>query len=576
MNKTVTYEELLKMKKPPVVSEEAKERFTLFTDRLKEAVQEQINRKDDGHIVIFADYDCDGIFSALTMKEGIRQMASANDVKIDVVISDRFNDGYGIRKDAKDMVQKGDTVLVLDMGSGKDDAYVLQEVMNTTKRYPFVIDHHEMSAIMTGYGNQKGYPKDHLINFYDKSDKGNEPGWCTAGLSYHVFLELTKDMELPEKVNNTVRAYAAIATIADMVPVNSGRDDNATIIMDGLNVISNITVSKDKTLNINDTLAYLLYEKDMLERPHTTTKDMAFNVIPVINAMSRLVENGGQEAYNILSAPLEVDKVEMMIKNNEDRKQIVSDVVNSEDFTTYIKNVRAEQEKNPNMPPIAVYMATDVPRGIVGLVAQEMTRQLNIPSICLTTLPDGSITGSGRNVKSYPDALSIVQEAMIPGTSCGGHENAFGVNIKDFDTLTPYLSSLYQVYTGVTRKETDKVILDLDGVTIDKLYALEPFSVDFPQPTVSMEGVFDNARVLKGQWFSGEMNGFKVFGRNPAEEIEATERYQVEGSLDINFYRGAGRRKATECLQVSMDEISKTLAKEEHEVEAETEEEVER
>lgn len=522
------YNTLYAQRKPIEILPATTDRINLFASNLKKALLEFRS----GKIVIFADYDCDGIFSALEMQSLVK-IYCQNEVK--VVISDRHNDGYGIRRNALDYVDNGDIVIILDMGA--QEHKIISKLAVKSGRAPFIVDHHEMSDVMINY------PHHACLNFYDGSMSGIEPAWCTAGLVYKIFTDITENTQIPSVLRNTVAAYAAIATIADMVPVNTGYDDNAVIIMLGLSIMSDLSYNK-----IDPTLEFVLTEAKVANVPHVTTRSVAFNVIPVVNAMSRIVDDGGQEAFNTLSKPKDINAVNRMFENNLKRKDLVErHTTDSAEYQEFLAKTNRENTK------VVIYIAKDMPPGIVGLLAAKLKNEFKVPTMCAVQLPDGSYTASCRNADGYPDALEIFSRCVIPGVHVGGHANAFGVHIDDTECLKGYCYKLRSAYENVIPTKIEENYLNTTGLSVHKLYSLEPFGVDYPNPDVNITGPLTDIKVFKGKWLSAKVNGIKVFGTVPTD-LNNYNTVNIKGSLDINAYRG--RFGVSEDLQVSIDTMT--------------------
>ena len=526
----VTYDELMARRKRVSIDPAVTNRIDGFSKNLKSAL------KSSKRVVVFADYDCDGIFAALELKK-LACVLGIPDVT--VYITDRYVDGYGIKPNAPSLVSPGDTVIILDMGAQEYDK--IREINDRTGHTAFVIDHHEMNDDM------KLYPKTNILNFFDGALKDEEPEWCTTGLMYKIFNSITQDYVVSIKVHTTVSIYAMIGTVADMVKVNTGRDDNAEIVRNGLRLIS----FADST-NTDDTLAYFLDILEQTKVPHLSSKSIGWKVAPIINAMSRMLNNGGQQAYDTLSKPLNIHDINAMINNNNNRKDMMKNIFNSMHYKEYIARVQNSIRNGTATSPIAIYVAPDVPRGLLGLIASRMANALSMPSVCVTKLSDGEITGSARNVKGYPNALDKAISAAVDGVQVGGHADAFGVNADDDNSFRTFAVNLANAYRDVQHTIIEPEYLDTDGMSVEKLHSLEPYGPDFPAPVVCLQGPLTDFKVFKGKWLSAKVNGIKIFGETRDGLFEGMN-VTVKGPLDINVYNS--KKGVIESLQVTFDSI---------------------
>ncbi len=526
----VTYDELVARRRPVSIDTAVTNRIVGFSNSLKGAL------KSSKNVVVFADFDCDGIFSTLELKKLAQTLGIPS---ITVYITDRYADGYGIKPNAPSLVSQGDTVIILDMGAQEEEK--IKEINARIGSLAFVIDHHEMSDEM------KRYPKTHILNFFDGTLRDEEPEWCTSGLMYKIFSSMTQDLDVPIKVYTTVAIYAMIGTVADVVKVNTGRDDNAEIVRNGLRLIS----FADST-NTDDTLAYLLDIAGQTNVPHLSSKSIGWKFTPIINAMSRMLNNGGQQAYDILSKPLNIHDINAMINNNSNRKDMLKNIFNSVHYKEYIARIQNSIRNGTVISPIAIYVAPDVMQGLLGLIAARMVDALSMPSICVTKLSDGTLVGSARNVKGYPNALDKAMSATVEGIRVGGHADAFGVKAESDSAFKAFAVNLANAYKGVQYTVIKPEYLDTTGMTVEKLYSLEPYGPDFPAPDVCLQGPLTDHKVFNGKWLSAKVNGIRIFGATKAGLIEGVN-VTVKGPLDINVYNG--KRGTIEQLQVAFDSI---------------------
>lgn len=526
---TVTYEQLSASRKTINIDSTVTERINTFSNNLAAAI------KHSDKIIAFADFDCDGIFSALLLENIVGQFRK----KVEVHISDRLSDGYGISKRAPYFVYEGDTVIILDMGAQEES--IISAINSNTNNPAFIIDHHEMSDAM------KMYPKDRILNFFDGSMKGCEPEWCTAGLVYKVFKALN-----PNNSDSSELIYAAIGTIADVVKVNTGRDDNAEIVRNGLQRVS-LACKPDPYSQ--DALKALFVAAGLSDMRLITSKDIGWKFTPIINAMSRMVSNGGQKAFEILDVRNHATLIDVinMVNVNQQRKDLMKSIVdNNVNYKEYVAKIKNNLRNNPDTPPIAIYNSDKATKGTLGLISARLVNDIGVPSICVTKLQDGSYVGSARNVKGFPDALELATSFEVPGVKVGGHADAFGLSATNGEAMTQFAKSLAMAYKGVKRVEPEKTFIDITGMTVDKLYNLEPFGPDFERPLVQLTGRIRNIKILKNEWLSAQIEGTRIFGKAVPFVIEGA-MVRAIGELGINSY--TGRSGLIENLQVSYDSL---------------------
>lgn len=190
-------------------------------------------------VVIISDYDADGICSAYIMNRLFELMTPQ--LPIVNIIGDREKDGYGIPDDALNVVQKGDLVVVLDMGFNDHEMLrKLHQKAGNCENQPYgglvCIDHHEyehkehinhLAVDWYGYklcdwepdtyfvkdilekapyvkrwlmtdakGNQfmhYGLPECAFPKFFDLVEGSFTPDYCTTGICFQLMEEFIKN-----------------------------------------------------------------------------------------------------------------------------------------------------------------------------------------------------------------------------------------------------------------------------------------------------------------------------------------------------------------------------------------------
>lgn len=515
-------------------------------DNKTEATRAKVNEYDERVIVPFAktlerrvekaqkvvglfDFDCDGVMSALIGKQIIPEM--------EVHIGDRYVDGYGIMRDLS-FLKKGDLVICGDLGS--TEATRVREIIDRTGEYPLIIDHHEVTDDM------KKYP--FLLNFckYDDMPKDERPDWCTSGL----FFQLAYHMCETKEQLYLCALYNMCGTVADVVKVNNPYDTNREDIQYAFEILNN-----EKNLKLIDrAFSYFLYKAGIEEAPHVTTSLLNFNLNPVINALGRIGTindygvTGGQflfdtlDPYRDMLPSVREERINECFEVNKRRKDMEKEILESEEYQTYVKNFNKDKEK------IALVYLKDLHKGLCGRIAQCLVSELSVPAICFCG-SGTDITGSARNMKGFPnmfEAVKQAKEASNSSVTIGGHADAFGLHGSATDLKNSHLcSAIKNVYKDIEPVEVEEKPIDLKTISVDRLLSLEPFGVDFPAPHVDEAFVIKNIKQLSGGYTAITEDDVKFFGK--MENAKKGFTIHAEGTLAINYYAGK------ETLQVSVD-----------------------
>lgn len=410
-------------------------------------------------VTVFADYDCDGICSAVIMHLILKTLK----IGFNIMFPHRST-GYGLQPmDVAKM--SSDVVITIDNGIAAFDG------VNAAKgkgMEVIIIDHHLKSL--------DGIPNTDLIidpHIY-KDDQNYFEDWCGAGLVY----ELSK-LICSDRVVNVALQFAAIATVADVVPLLR---DNRQLLINGLKLINKTNVTS---------LRRFILEISGNGKPYVDETTIGFKIGPVINAMGR-IEDNAEYVYKYFISD-DPDMLQHMIDVNERRKELVSNAVQR------AYTIIAEECLFADVPLI-IYDPNTI-EGIVGVVAGRLAEAQNIPVICLTNSnEDGIIKGSARSPSIHiKDTLDKVSDLL---EYYGGHAGAAGLSLKkdNLDALRERFSELFNDYEV---EEKDEIFYDLEieadkiGDTYLELKKFAPFGEGNPTP------IF-------------KINNFKLYPRNGA------------------------------------------------------------
>lgn len=499
----------------------------------------QLSAVNGGKVHIFSDYDADGICSALILKKIFPNA--------EVHINDRYKNGYSIADDIK--VGKFDLIITSDIGSASKDFDTIVNYSKVTGVGAFIIDHHEIEEeIMTEY------PR--LLNF--KSEKENRPDYCATGLAYKLYEQyyLAEDLDDIKELN-TVKALACIGTVGDMVNVNNEFDDNREIIKDGFEIINNVDYDENGNLNIDEGIAYLLSDK---VSDFVTSHEIAFNVVPILNAGSRVLENenGGQFVFDTLAMspdnPEMYSRIDRMVEINDVRKADCKDIYQSEEFKKAIQTT----------DNVCIFISDRIKKGYTGLVAGELVKKTGKPSICLADCTH-SFEGSGRNAEGYPSILDKckVNEAISNDKyKIGGHKDAMGMTIPA-DRIDYFTKQVVSNYKDVVKETVEKDFFTGD-MNLEQYRSLEPYGTGFPRPFVEKTITVQNKNEMgtltndKGQRVMAKVVSDKITYTTFADgdKFNKGDTIKVRGEICDNTYNG----KTT--LQVTISELENLSGRE--------------
>lgn len=440
-------------------------------------------RNFHGKISVITDYDVDGVMSACLADLLLTYLKK----DFEVYVPHRMSDGYGLSEKIIDKLS-GNLIITIDNGIAAIDAVKKAKDLHKSV---IIIDHHLPAVI----DKKEVYPDaDYIMDLQANHGTADFTMYCAAGLTYKLLCSMIND----KRIRDEALSYAAIATIADMVPL---RGDNRKIVKEGLRLLS-------KREGLSDAMEYLLYKCYLNE---VTEKDIGFCIAPIINAAGRLYDNGGQYCYqSIMKKDDFVRNIEVLIKINEHRKIITKDIIKC-------FHEKIEKEKLQDANSFVFYMK-DIPEGIVGLVAGNLAETYCCPAIVMTDAKEkGFYKGSGRtygkiNIKNELDQCS---ESIY---KYGGHAAAVGLTVeaKEFRNLYEKLQKNLGVkaepvkYYDIEVERQDEI-----PCLVEELKRYAPYGVGNPEPVFYIKE-YDLYPTKKGFYSTFGKDGTHVrfFGKN--------------------------------------------------------------
>ncbi len=447
----------------------------------------------DHHITIFGDYDADGIGATAILWMTLRRFLPNN--RISVRLPKRFTEGYGITASAIDEIEPG-LIICVDNGIAAVDA------MSHAKELGFtvcVLDHHlapaeggivadvvvdqhveasrqDYELPENGYAAKRGEIDDPEEAFVD---------YCGAGLAYKLSEMFVAGAADEKEFLEKMVAIAAISTVADSVALVG---ENRNIVKRGLEAINKSI--EPGALPENRHVTYgMLSILHALKVNKINETDIGFKLAPLLNAPGRLIDDGARLPCAILCQDVHEipDKTQNLLDLNAERK------IQTAEAVSRAKEIMGESTK----APIVVFDAA-ASKGIVGIVAGQLSEEYGIPSIVFALSEDGqSWEGSGRagaggvNLK---ERLDMISDSML---HYGGHAGAAGIAVAKgkeqafCDAAAHCMSDVSPVGENDTKYYDIEIGLDEVPLALSQLEQYAPFGQGNPAPKF----LIDNVRV---------------------------------------------------------------------------------
>lgn len=412
-------------------------------------------------IVIYGDYDIDGITSCALLKDFFGSI----DANAKIYIPDRFEEGYGLNTTALQELKDKGSNLVITVDCGV-----------TSKKESEFADKIDLDLIITDHHDPpKELPKKCIALINPKLKNSKYPFRQLAGVGvafslvraylakYKSALEIGQEKWLLDLV--------ALGTVCDVVPLIG---ENRVLSLYGLKVLR-----KTKRVGLKE-----LARSSSTDIAKVTESDLGFRFGPRLNAAGRLEH--AKAALNLLISEDAVDSVKLAQKLNElnqDRQMLTQEIYTQAD----------KQAKKQSQNLILVLSDGSWNPGVVGIVASRITEKHHKPAIVI--YDDGkNAKGSARSWRGFSiiDAIRSCDEIL---EKYGGHEFAAGVSLKseDLDLFTYKINEYAMRNIDIELMlPTIEIDLSFDQLVPDLKYVsnlelLRPYGNSNPQPIFSSE-----------------------------------------------------------------------------------------
>lgn len=427
-----------------------------------ERILQAIERKEK--ILIFGDYDVDGVTSSSLMLLGLIPLGA----NVNFFLPNRKRDGYGISSKFIQKAAESGYKLIITVDNG---ITAHQPALDALKLGIDLIitDHHkphddvpQAFAVINPNQEDCSYPYKYLAG---------------VGVAFKIISMIydQKGLTLPDKVYELLM----LGTVADVVPMTG---ENRYWVRHGLSKIN-----KQRSIALS-----VLANNNNLTKERFSSLDIGFMIAPQINALGRLDDSREAVKFMISSDVVEVQRIgKILHEMNESRKKVERDIYDQVEGAIAGNRINLEQEK------IIVAAHSEWPAGVIGLVAGKLMHAYGRPTFLFHhDKKNGVLKGSCRSISEFSvfNALVACKDLLI---SFGGHAQAAGLALAQKNL--PELKSRIETLVGTQVASEDlqpKIKLDAHLELTDanqKLMSdmaqLEPFGNANPQPTFFIKNV---------------------------------------------------------------------------------------
>ncbi|MBW6457589.1 MAG: single-stranded-DNA-specific exonuclease RecJ [FCB group bacterium] len=488
--------------------------------------------KDKKNILIYGDYDVDGVTSASMLYLFLKELSE----KVYYYIPEREKEGYGVSREGIDYAieREIDLIITCDCGITAHDevAYAKSNGIEV-----LITDHHEQAehlpealAILNPKRQKETYPFREL---------------CGAGVVFKLLEAICIRLYgTPERAKQYLD-LVAVGTAADIVPLV---DENRTMVREGLARIRR----QECRLGILE-----LFNVCKMDADDISVINIVFGIAPRLNAVGRMGSAG--RAITLLTTE---DRYtarqysDILHKENEERQKVERNVT--------LEAVRQVHEKYGEKLPKALVLAGDWHPGVIGIVSSKIKDKFNRP-VFLIAQKEGQGKGSGRSIDNFDlhAALSSCAEHL---EAFGGHQMAAGLTIAE--TNIPAFEAALLEYAErhitpdmlepVIHVDADVRMDDINGKLMAFLHDMEPFGPANMRPKFGLRNVVPrNPVILKDKHLKFSIkednHSFNCIAWNMLECFELM--MDPSQSVDLVFVPTMNEWNGTKRIQLVIKDI---------------------
>jgi len=484
-------------------------------------------------IVLFGDYDVDGVTSLALLAEMLRSYGAAPELFLPL----RMEEGYGLSPESVERCceqHRPQLLIAVDCGTSS-----LAEIASLKHRGVdvIVLDHHEPKSVLPD-----------CVALVNPKAAADSPFHylCSVGIVFKLCHALLKTRPAPTFDLKANLDLVALGTVADIVPLEK---ENRIFVQRGMRELA--TSKRPGVRKLMEVAAV---------RAPVGAEHIGFRLGPRLNAAGRLAT--AEKALRLL------------LTNDEQEAQELAtflDAQNRERQTVERKIWEEAEEKlkdafEAERDAAIVLGSRDWHPGVLGIVASRLARKYCRPTILVAFDSGGVGKGSGRSI----EGLSLVEALECCAAHLekfGGHEMAAGLAIRE-ENFAAFAEAFREAARELLSDDDLNPRLHLDHeLTFSQLngellrwhQALEPFGNANLHPLFFARGVEPAAKpqVLKEKHLVLRLRQQNHFRRaiffDGATSLLPTPPWDIAFRVNADEYEGETR------LQIQVEAMRTTV-----------------
>jgi len=508
--------------------------------------------KKGSPIVVYGDYDADGVTSSVILLETLKILHAT----AEVYLPDRVTEGYGLNKAAINQIVSQGFKLLITVDNGirnrEEITYAKSKGLEI-----IITDHHVLPE------DPKEVPDCLYIDPADKSENYPWAYLAGVGVAFKLISALLSKASLPDKQKQLILDKSldlvAVGTVADMVSLLG---ENRLLVKSGLKILNT-----SKRLGLNE----LIKVSKINSGKPLEAWNIGWQIGPRLNAASRL--SHANSAFALLTTTDQAEAEELATELNQrniSRQQITEEI---------ISQVEAQIDKN-NLPNLIVGVAGEDQiwnEGVIGLVAGKIAEKYYRPTLIITRLIEEAefdpiakklvpkkvaFKGSGRSVEEL-NLIHAIEDCAEHLDKYGGHPMACGFSVKTEENLNKFVAQIQKIAedritkTALVPKLKIEAQMDFSLINLelaDTISALAPYGQNNPQPRfvtydLRIDDIvtmgFDNQHIkIRFSQFDPKNKNAHAFwalafgGATNYKEYKIGDRVDLVYYLEINDFNG--------------------------------------
>jgi len=347
-------------------------------------------------IVLFGDYDVDGVTSLALLNEMLRAYGATPELFLPL----RMEEGYGLSRESIERCVKQhrpQLLIALDCGTSS-----VNEISELKKRGVdvIVLDHHEPKSELP----------DCVAVVNPKLTHCGMEYLCNVGIVFKLCHALLKTRLLTGFDLKSKLDLVALGTVADIVPL---RGENRVLVQRGaIEIARTSRIGLRKLMRVAGVRVPILPE------------DIGYRLGPRLNAAGRL--STAEKSLRLLLTQEESEAAVLaaeLDQQNRERQEVEQEI-----FDAAIEGIDSQFDAARDAAIVAG--AHGWHPGVLGIVASRIVRKYHRPAIVIGFDESGMGKGSGRSIEglNLVEALNRCADSL---DNFGGHEMAAGLAVRE-------------------------------------------------------------------------------------------------------------------------------------------------